>query len=58
MTIVTSELAFEGRKSIDHVVLSDDLAAESVDTISNDHDGRRLSDHFGVVVDVSARGVG
>ena len=58
MTIVTSELAFEGRKSIDQVVLSDDLAAESVDAISNDHDGSRLSDHFGVVVDVSARGVG
>ncbi len=58
MTIVTSELALEGRKSIDHVVLSDDLAAESVDAVSNEHDGRRLSDHFGVVVDVLARGWG
>ena len=56
MTIVTSELAFQGRKSIDHVALSDDLAVGSVDAIGNDHDGRRLSDHFGVVVDVSARG--
>ena len=58
MTIVTSDLAFRGRKSIDHVVLSADLAAESVDTVSNDHDGRRLSDHFGVTVDVSARRCG
>ena len=58
MTIVTSELAFQGRKSIDHVVLSADLAAESVDTIGNDHDSRRLSDHFGVTVDVSARRAG
>ena len=58
MTIVTSDLAFQGRKSIDHVVLSDDLAAESVDAVSNDHDGRRLSDHFGVSVDVSARRFG
>ena len=58
MTIVTSDLAFQGRKSIDHVVLSADLAAESVDAVSNDHDGRRLSDHFGVVVDVSARHFG
>ena len=58
MTIVTSELAFRGRKSIDHFVLSADLAAESVDAVSNEHDGRRLSDHFGVVVDVLARGVG
>ena len=58
MTIVTSELAYQGRKSIDHVALSDDLAAGSVDAVSNDHEGRRLSDHFGVVVDVSARGMG
>ena len=58
MTIVTSELALEGRKNIDHVVLSDDLAAESVDAVSNEHDGRRLSDHFGVVADVSAQRFG
>ena len=58
MTIVTSELAYQGRKSIDHVVLSGDLVAECVDAIGNDHDGRRLSDHFGVSVDVSARRFG
>ena len=55
MTIVTSELAYRGRKSIDHVVLSDDLAAESVEAIGNFHGEQRLSDHFGVAVDLDAR---
>ena len=55
MTIATSGLAFLGRKSIEHIALSEDLAVESLDVISNIHDGRRLSDHFGVVADVSAR---
>ena len=53
MTIATSALTYEGRKSIDHIALSEDLAVESVDVISNIHDGPRLSDHFGVVADVS-----
>ena len=55
MTIATSGLAFLGRRSIDHIALSEDLAGESLDVISNIHDGRKLSDHFGVVADVSAR---
>ena len=55
MRIATSDLAFEGRRSIDHVALSDDLAVESLDVISNTHDGPRLSDHFGVVGELSAR---
>lgn len=54
MTIVTSELAYQGRKSIDHVVLSGDLAAESVGVIDNFDGERRLSDHFGVVVEIKA----
>ena len=53
MTIVTSELAYQGRKSIDHVVLGGDLAAESVGVIDNLDGERRLSDHFGVAVEVS-----
>ena len=56
MTIVTSELAFQGRKSIDHIALSNDFAVEALDVISNINDGRRLSDHFGVIADLSARG--
>ena len=55
MTIVTSALAFQGRRSIDHIALSDDFAVESLDVISNIHDGRKLSDHFGVIADLSAR---
>ncbi len=55
MTIATSALTYEGRKSIDHIALSEDLAVESLDVISNVDDGRKLSDHFGVFADVSAR---
>ena len=53
MTIATSALAYEGRKSIDHIALSEDLAVESLDVISNIRDGPRLSDHFGVFADLS-----
>ena len=49
MTIATSELAFQGRRSIDHIALSDDLAVGSLGVISNIHEGRKLLDHFGVV---------
>ena len=55
MTIVTSELAFQDRKSIDHIVLSDDFAVEALDVISNIHDEGKLSDHFGVVADLNAK---
>ena len=55
MTIATSSLAFQGRSSIDHIALSADLEAESVEAISNVHDGGRLSDHLGVVADLSPR---
>ena len=55
MRIATSDLAFEGRRSIDHVAVSDDLAVESLDVITNMHDGTRLSDHFGIVAELSAR---
>ena len=55
MTVATASLAFQGRKSIDHIVSSDDLTVESLDVISNLHDGRKLSDHFGVVAELSSR---
>lgn len=55
MTLVTTETAFQGRKSIDHIVLSNDLAAESPHPISNYHQGTRLSDHFGVAATVTAQ---
>ena len=53
LRIVTADLVFEGRKSIDHIALSADWAVDSVDAISNIHGERKLSDHFGVAADVS-----
>ena len=55
LRIVTADLAFQGRKSIDHIALSEDWAVDSVDAISNIHEGRKLSDHFGVAAEVSVR---
>ena len=55
MRIATSDIAFRGRRSIDHIALTRDLAVESLDVISNIHDERKLSDHFGVVAAVSTR---
>ena len=51
LRIVTSDLAFQGRKSIDHIALSADWAVDSVDAISNLHEGRKLSDHFGIAAE-------
>ena len=51
--IATSEVEFEGRRSIDHIALSEDLSAEFSCVLSNVHDGRKLSDHFGVAVELS-----
>ena len=56
MRIVTSDIAFDGRSSIDHIALSADMAVESVSSISNLREGKNLSDHFGVAAHVSARG--
>ena len=53
MAFTTADLEFHGRKSIDHMVLSEDLAVESLDAISNVEEGIRLSDHFGVAASVS-----
>ena len=52
-TIATAVIGFQGRRSIDHIALSDDMSAESIGVISNIHDGRKLSDHFGVLAEVS-----
>ena len=37
--------------------MSQELTAESLTVISNIHDGRRLSDHFGVVAELSTRNI-
>ena len=55
MSLATSEIEFQGKKSIDHIALSRDLSVESVGAISNVQGERKLSDHFGVVAEVSVR---
>ena len=55
MRIITADVAFEGRKSIDHIVVSEDLSVDSLYPISNVHDGKRLSDHFGIAAELSFR---
>lgn len=56
LSIVTAGLGFQGRRTIDHIALSGDLAAESLGVVSNVHQDGDLSDHFGVVADLSVRG--
>ena len=56
VTLATSALEYRGRRTIDHVGLSADMAAGSLDVISNIQGERKLSDHFGVVADVLVQG--
>ena len=53
MTIATAALGRQGRRSIDHIALSEDLAAESLGVINNFQGDSKLSDHFGVVAGLS-----
>jgi len=53
LTIVTAGLGLRGRRAIDHIAISGDLSARSLTTIDNMDGDRRLSDHFGVVADLS-----
>ncbi|MYE32509.1 MAG: endonuclease/exonuclease/phosphatase family protein [Chloroflexi bacterium] len=56
MTIATGAVGFRGRRTIDHIALSDDLVVESIDVVSNINvGGTRLSDHFGIAAEVTAR---
>lgn len=52
ITLATAALGYRGRRTIDHVALSADIAVEALSVISNIHEGRRLSDHFGVVAEL------
>ena len=52
VTLATSELEYRGRRTIDHVGLSVDIAIASLEVISHIHGEQKLSDHFGVVADV------
>ena len=53
LSIVTTGLGFQGRRTIDHIALSGALASESLGVVSNVHEDGNLSDHFGVVSDLS-----
>ena len=55
MTIATAAVGHEGRRSIDHIALSEDLTIESLGVISNIDGESRLSDHFGVTAALSAQ---
>ena len=44
-----------GRRSIDHIALSEDLMVQSLEVASSLHDGCKLSDHFGVAAEVIVR---
>lgn len=49
MTIATAGIGLRGRRTLDHVALSDDLSAESLGVLGNIHGESRLSGHFEVV---------
>ncbi len=55
LRIVTADLVFQGRECIDHIALSADWAVDSVDAISSVHEGRKLSDHFGVAAELTVQ---
>ena len=55
LTIATAGVGFRGRRTIDRIALSGDLAIESLSVISNTCGEKRLSDHFGVVASVSVK---
>ncbi len=47
-TLLTKDLSFEGRPTIDHIAVSSDIESTEVGAISNLTNGSKLSDHFGV----------
>ncbi|MCY4415262.1 MAG: endonuclease/exonuclease/phosphatase family protein [Chloroflexi bacterium] len=55
MTIATAGLGSRGKRTIDHIVLSADLTAESLGIISNIHEDKKLSDHFGVAATLTTQ---
>ena len=55
MPIVTAAIGFQGRRTIDHMVLTEDMAAESLSIISNVHGERKLSDHFGIAATLTVQ---
>ena len=55
MTIATAGLGHRGKRTIDHILLGADLTAESIGVIGNVHQARKLSDHFGIIANLTTR---
>ena len=55
LTVATAAVGWAGRRGIDHIALGTDLCCRAVGVIGNGHEGRQLSDHFGVFADILAR---
>ena len=55
MTIASSALGHRGRRCIDHMALSEEFAAESLNVISNLAGDSKLSDHYGVAATLSVQ---
>ena len=58
LSIATAGLGFQGKRTIDHIALSGDQAAASLGIVSNVHQDGNLSDHFGVIADLSVSELG
>ena len=56
LTIATAALGVAGRRVIDHIALSEDLAARWLGLIDRSHGDRELSDHHGIVAELTAQG--
>ena len=56
LTIATAALGIAGRRVIDHIALSEDLAVRSLGLIDRSHGDRELSDHHGIVAELTAQG--
>lgn len=53
LTIATADISFQGHRSIDHIAVSRDWSVDSLEVISNIHEGKKLSDHFGLAANLS-----
>ena len=56
VSLATSEFEYRGRRTIDHLGLSPDIATTSLDVISHLQGAQKLSDHFGVAAGVVLSG--
>ena len=54
LTFASGGIVLRGRRCIDHIAVSRDLTADSHRVIDNNYRQTRLSDHFGIAVDMSA----